>query len=138
MRVWIVSRKPSWTWIIHQARGLAKHLILVKVLQSHLLKKPMGKRKYEEHKGEKKKAVLVNLRKSQLFSSRIDAYNLLNLGSFCPKFTWRGLLISLTGRNFERLDSVLANLIWRTRFPETILQILTRVQFFIITPSTFI
>jgi len=75
----------------------------------------------------KEGAAVCNSR-CQKFVERINACQLLDMGSVGSRFTWRGP-IYLGCRIFERLDRGLCNDHWRFQFPEAYLRVLGRLNF---------
>ncbi|KAI9112878.1 hypothetical protein K1719_016195 [Acacia pycnantha] len=59
-----------------------------------------------------------------LFSDRIQACNLVDLGSVGPKFTWRGPKLNGGRRLFERLDRAIANGEFLSSFSDCSVQLL--------------
>lgn len=55
-------------------------------------------------KTEKKGGVITSSRKCNLFKARVYEYKLMDLGSFIPKFTWRGPIYHRGQRIYEKLD----------------------------------
>ncbi|MCH86446.1 hypothetical protein A2U01_0007303, partial [Trifolium medium] len=78
---------------------------------------------------EKKNGAPVSLRRCNNFRERINACNLMDLGSVGAKFTWRGPIYHGGQRIYERLDRALSNDKWRIQFPDGFVKVLPRVDF---------
>ncbi|XP_028787307.1 uncharacterized protein LOC114743269 [Neltuma alba] len=77
---------------------------------------------------EKKGGAPCNFRKCELFAERVSNCNLLDLGAFGNRFTWKGPLISGYERVYERLDMGLCNTSWRCLFQNAIVKNLARLS----------
>lgn len=58
---------------------------------------------------DEKKGALIDLGRCHFFSSRINEYNLIDLGFVGSRFIWRGPLWDGRDRVFKRLDRALSN-----------------------------
>lgn len=65
---------------------------------------------------------------ASLFLDMMNKCQLMDLGSTCPKFTWRGALLQGHKRIFEKLDRGLVNVDWQIAFFETSIRVLPRVK----------
>lgn len=71
----------------------------------------------------------VNQLKCNVFSARINACNLVDLGAVGPRYTWRGQKLTGYSRTYQRLDRALCNDSWRITFPDAFVKVLPRVKF---------
>lgn len=78
---------------------------------------------------EKLEGASVNLTRCLAFNERIQEYQLIDLGSIGPKFTWVRPRLNEYNHLFECLDCGLCNLDWRLHFPEAIVRVLHRIYF---------
>ncbi|GAU32701.1 hypothetical protein TSUD_145750 [Trifolium subterraneum] len=76
---------------------------------------------------EKKGGAPVSVRKCNNFRERINACQLMDIGSMGAKFTWRGPNYHGGQRIYERLDRALSNDKWRIQFPDGYVRVLPRV-----------
>jgi hypothetical protein len=78
---------------------------------------------------EKKGGVPASIRKCNLFKERIDACQLIDIGSVGAIYTWRGPVYHGGQRIYERLDRALSNDLWRLAFPDGYVKVLPRLDF---------
>ncbi|XP_058773464.1 uncharacterized protein LOC131647604 [Vicia villosa] len=78
---------------------------------------------------DKKGGAPVSLRKLNLFNDRVEACNLMELGSYGPKYTWRGPIFHGGQRIYEKLDRALCSDAWRLEFPDANFKVLARVDY---------
>ncbi|XLR08090.1 hypothetical protein S83_036028 [Arachis hypogaea] len=77
---------------------------------------------------EKKGGGRVDIGACRRFRKWIDDCSLLDLGAVGNRFTWRGPKWENLDRIFKRLDRAMPNVTWRTRFPETRVEVLARIN----------
>lgn len=86
---------------------------------------------------EKRGGTPISRRKCDIFKQRIKQQKLMDLGFTGHKFTLRGPIYHGSERIYERLDKALCNDHWRIQFPESLVKVLTRLEFsqFLLPPS---
>ncbi|XP_058725815.1 uncharacterized protein LOC131597117 [Vicia villosa] len=78
---------------------------------------------------EKKGGASMSNRKCNIFIDCITNFNLMDIGTTGPKFTWRGSIYHSGQRIYEKLDRALCNEDCRMKFPDAHVKVLTRVNF---------
>ncbi|KAL7161502.1 hypothetical protein ACSBR2_042045 [Camellia fascicularis] len=72
---------------------------------------------YANHSERRSFSSSQNLNRTQRFTERVNNYNLLDLGSVGPRFTWTNNRQGMAN-TMERLDRAMSNEQWRAFFPE--------------------
>lgn len=62
------------------------------------------------------------------FAKWVQECQLIDFGSKCPRFTWRGDVRNGYGRVYERLDRCFGNAQWRQSYQDANVMVLPRVK----------
>lgn len=73
----------------------------------------------------------MSIQRCNIFIGRINACKLLDIGHVGPKYTWRGPISHDGQLIYEKLYRALSNNLWRLKFLDAYVKILTRVDFFV-------
>ncbi|RYQ93126.1 hypothetical protein Ahy_B09g099395 [Arachis hypogaea] len=77
---------------------------------------------------EKKGGAALDMRACNNFANWINRCGLIDLGFIGSRFTWKGPKWDGHDRVFKRLDRALSNPMWRTRFQQATVEVLTRTN----------
>ncbi|XP_058775146.1 uncharacterized protein LOC131649401 [Vicia villosa] len=73
---------------------------------------------------DKKGGAPVSLRRIKLFTDRVNACNLMDMGSHGPKYTWKGPIFHCGQQIYEKLDRGFCSDNWRLEFPDASVKVL--------------